>query len=386
MSVPRHLWLLAPGQLVSWGTLYYGITFLAQPIQSETHWTSSIVFGSYSFGLLVTALASPWAGRQLAERGARVVLSVGSTLAALSCLVLATAPNLALFVAGWALAGVAMTLTLYEPAFAALREFEPHSFRRSITTLTLIAGFASTLFWPLTHYLVDRMGWRETLEVFAAAQILLCLPLHLCLPRFQGPPIEAQNSAPQDPGIFRSPRFWMLSVAFFAAAFFSGAMSAHAARLLRGQHVPETTMLWAISLFGPMQVAGRVLDLVWGSRTSLRITGTLAFAGLPVAILLLSATHAGADLTFVFAAVYGMANGVLTIVSGLAPAQLLPGFPYSVALGWLSASGMLARALGPGVTALLLTHLGDNTALTVLALTGLVGLFTFRNGARPQVD
>lgn len=284
------------------------------------------------------------------------------------------------------LAGLAMSLTLYEAAFTAIREFEREAFRRSITTLSLVGGFASTLFWPLTHALLSWGSWRSTLVCFATLQLLICLPLHLALPGHNADPRELAGDQPagaeQASGLLRSPVFWALSLALFAASMFSGAVSAHAAGLLKHQQVSESVMLWSMGLFGPMQVVGRLLDLGWGNRLPLKWTGGLAFAGFPVAMLLLSLCHNGQPWAFAFSCVYGMANGVLTIVSGLAPAEMLGSYPYAQSLGWLSGFGMLARALAPALGALMLTWAGPGFTMIALALVGVVGLLSFEAACR----
>lgn len=379
IPLPPHLWLLAPGQLISWGTLYYGITFLAGAIEKTTGWSGNAVFGAYSAGLLVTAIASPLAGRMLTRLGGRLVMSGGSLLAGLSCVVLAESHSLTTFVLGWMLAGIAMTLTLYEAAFSALREFEKESFRKAITTLSLVGGFASTIFWPLTHFLVNQTGWRRAFLVFAALHVVISMPLHLLLPRHTAiPPCsDEQESRSGRKILFQSPIFWFLALAFFAGSLFSGAISAHAGRLLVGQGVDERTMLIAVSLFGPMQVFGRILDLTLASGQSLRRSGYIAFASLPVAIGLLLLVHVQVHFALAFACVYGMANGVLTIVGGLAPAELLHDVPYGAAIGWLSAPAMLARALAPEIAVAALSYWGNLVTLIAIAGVGVVGFLSF---------
>jgi len=168
-----------------------------------------------------------------------------------------------------------------------------------------------------------------------------------------------------------------LALAFFAGSLFSGAISAHAGRLLIERGVDERTMLQAVSLFGPMQVFGRVLDLTLASGQSLRRSGYIAFFSLPLAIGLLMLVHVNVHLALAFACVYGMANGVLTIVSGLAPAEMLREIPYGAALVWLSAPGMLARAVAPEATVVTLNYWGNSGTLVAMAAVGFIGFASF---------
>ncbi|GAB3257335.1 MFS transporter [Chitinimonas naiadis] len=374
------LWLLAPGQVISWGTLYYGITFLAEPIHKATGWSLAAIFGAYSGGLLAAALCAPLAGQLLDRHGGRWGLSVGSLVGAVSLVGVATASNMVMFLLGWLLAGIAMSLTLYEAAFTALREFSGSEFRRPMTTLTLVGGFASTVFWPLSFWLVAHLDWRQTLLVFAALHALVCLPLHLLLPARVATHAQAtvQDAQPAVvANLLRSPAYWGLVIAIASTALFSGAISAHAGLLLAGQGVSQSMLLLTVTLFGPMQVAGRLLDMVVAHHLPVRWSGYLAHLILPVAIGLLLLTTYEHRLAFLFAALYGPANGILTIVRGMAPAELLGNTAYGSALGWVSSPGLVARALAPAWAAFLLEHWGNTTTLVWLAVIGIVGFVAF---------
>ncbi|QDQ26085.1 MFS transporter [Chitinimonas arctica] len=374
------LWLLAPGQVISWGTLYYGITFLAQPMHLATGWSLSFIFSAYSAGLLVAALCAPLAGRLLVRHGGRWGLSLGSVLAAVSLTGIAVASHPVLFLSAWLVAGAAMSLTLYEAAFTALRAYSDAGFRRAMTTLTLVGGFASTVFWPLSYWLEAHFGWQPTLLVFAALHVLVCLPLHRLLPAHMvhpNPLASVSAATANSAALLRSAAFWGLAIAIATTALVSGALSAHAGQLLTSRGVDQATLLLAVSLFGPMQVAGRVIDMAFAQKLSVRWSGYVAHLILPLAICLLAFTQFEPRLAFLFAALYGAGNGVLTIVRGMAPAELLGQAAYGSALGWVSAPGLMARAIAPALAAFTLEHWGHAATLAWLIVIGFGGLAAF---------
>ena len=147
-------------QVIAWGSLFYSIAVLAQPMQRSLRLSSIEVFLGFSIALGISGLLSPIAGRAIDARGGRHVLSWGAAAGACALLILASATNLSVLLVGWCIAGIAMALTLYEPAFATLGALSGPRYRQAVTALTLIAGFASTVFWPLSHALESRAGWR----------------------------------------------------------------------------------------------------------------------------------------------------------------------------------------------------------------------------------
>src|SRR5437773_9632471 len=170
---------LGIAQIVSWGTLFYAIGVLGPAMRRDLGVSELFLFGIFSAALLVSGTLAPLMGRLIDRRGGRFVLSLGSILGTVACALLALAPNAATMVAGWLLAGAAMGACLYDPAFATLSQLTGARYRRAVTALTLFGGFASTVFWPASQWLLDSVGWRETLWIYAALHLAVCLPLHL---------------------------------------------------------------------------------------------------------------------------------------------------------------------------------------------------------------
>ena len=169
--------VLGIAQIISWGSLFYPIAVLAAAIRRDLDISEIGVFGSFTVGLFVSGLAAPVAGRLVDTRGGRFTLSAGSALGALALAVLALAQGTATLVVGFAIAGLAMAGCLYDPAFATLHAISGTAYRKAVTALTLFGGFASTVFWPLSQFLLDAYGWRTAFGVYAVLNLVVCMPL-----------------------------------------------------------------------------------------------------------------------------------------------------------------------------------------------------------------
>lgn len=182
-GMKKTIGILAFTQVVSWGGLYYAFTILAPHIQREMGWSPEIIYGAFSWALLVAGLASPGVGVLLDRFGGRPVMGAGSVVCATGFLILGTAHSQIAYFIAWTVLGIAMAMVLYEAAFATLNHAFPVGTRNAISTLTLFGGFASTVFWPLTLKLDGLVGWRDTYLLFGAVQLVLCAPLHTLMAR-----------------------------------------------------------------------------------------------------------------------------------------------------------------------------------------------------------
>lgn len=378
--------ILAITQIASWGSLYYSITILGPALAAQFHWSGTLVYGAYSWSLIVSGLAATPAGALLDRLGGRAVMGAGSLAAATGMLLLAGTTALPMYVLAWTVLGLAMAMTLYEAAFATLnREFGAGS-RRLISTLTLFGGFASTVFWPLTMRLVELLGWRGTCMAYAAMHVLLCLPLHLCLAGRHRTAIATQSGAMAVTGTdlelrqaLRHPAFWKLALAFAVNALIFSALAVHLIPLLHQLGYGATAAVALAALIGPAQVAGRIAERLWFQDAPPQHIGRLAFAALPaglLAMLLVARQQWAAGL---FCLLLGASNGVLTIVRGTVPQLLFGRRHYGAIAGAMAGPSLLARAAGPLLTAVLLgggapplVLLGLFLGLSLLSLTGFV--------------
>jgi Major Facilitator Superfamily len=339
-------------QIVSWGALYYSIAVLGASMRDELGLSAATLFGAYSLSLLLSALAAPLAGRAIDRHGGRLVLSVGSVTAALALFAIAHAHSALTLYAAWALAGVAMSMTLYDPAFATLSQHAGTSYRTALTALTLMGGLASTVFWPLSLKGLEWFGWRDTLSGFALLQVALCLPLHLAfVPRTVTPIVPGKTGAEYENGSLlpasRRRAFIALGVAFALNGFVVSALTVHLITVLQGKGLSLASAVWIGAFFGPMQVAGRILEFTVGRRFSSRRIGMIALWLLVGALAVLIAVHGEVVLALAFAVVFGCSNGVVTIVRGTVPAELFGRAGYGGTLGNLAAPALFARAVAP---------------------------------------
>ncbi len=381
-------WRLVPAlgiaQIISWGALYYAIAVLGAAIGAELGLSPAAVFGAYSAGLLLSGLIAPLAGRAIDRHGGRIVMTVGSLVAALALFWLSRAASALEYTLAWCVGGVAMGLTLYDPAFATLSQHFGTSYRRALTALTLFGGLASTVFWPLAQQGLNLVGWRDTLAAFALLELAVCLPLHWWLipaRRRSGhaePPEPASGAAPPS-STSTSPTFVALAASFALNSFVFSAMSAHLIGMMRGGGITPEDAVWIAALIGPMQVVGRIAEITFGRSLRAATVGVVALCLLIAAMLvLLAGARISAGAALVFAVVYGLSNGVMTIVRGTAPAELFGRAAYGSLLGRLAAPSLVARAAAPvALASLAAPQVSPRGSILVLLLLAVLSVASF---------
>ena len=372
---------LGTTQTLAWASSYYLPALLAAPLAAELGMAVTHVFGAFTLALVISALVGPAAGRAIDRHGGRAVLLVTNGLFALGLAALGLAQAEWQVWAAWCLIGLAMGSGLYDAAFATLVRLYPVSARNAITGITLIAGFASTVGWPLTQWGLDSLGWRGTCLGWAALHIVLGLPLHSLLPRGrveEAPPVRAATT-PGTPSTAPAPSHAtaghgvaMVLAAVFAIAWFtSTAMAAHLPLLLQAQGLSASTALGVAMLVGPAQVAGRLLEFGFLRRAHPLLSSRFATAGHPLGVLLLAL---GGPLGgWLFAVMHGMGNGILTIAKGTLPLVVFGAAGYGERQGWLMAPARVAQAFAPVLFGLAMAHWGGR-ALWLTAGLGLLAL------------
>jgi MFS family permease len=358
---------LGVAQIVSWGSLYYAFPLLLGPIEQELGWARSSVVGAFSLSLLIAGASALPAGILIDRFGGRALMSWGSLAAAGLLALLGRTESLGAFYVIWVGLGMCMAATQYEPAFAVIYRSFGQDARKGVTALTLIAGFASTVFWPFSDWLVARLGWRDALAVLAALNLLVCWPLH----RFVVPPAAAsdagtparRSSAARRGSIpWRTPGFWLLAFVFAANMLAFAVLSVHLIPLLVERGLTSARAAALAALVGPMQVAGRVLDYAFEKRISAFSAGLTALALLPVGLLLLAGGNSVPVLA-VGLALYGASNGVMTIVRAVVPAEIFGRERYATLNGALSVPVILTRAAGPVAAAIAWSAGGGYTGI-----------------------
>ena len=344
------------------------------------------LFGAFTAGLLVSGALAPLAGRLIDRRGGRFVLSAGTVLAALAMAILAMARHPAAMVAGWLVAGGAMAACLYDPAFATLSQHAGDRYRGAVTALTLFGGFASTVFWPLSHLLLEAWGWRAAFGIYAGLHIFVCRPIHRAfVPRHSRLLRGELDRAPQVSAAIGDRRLPWLTASFAIATFIFGVIAVHLISLLTTAGLTPAQAVTVSMLVGPMQVAGRVIELSFARRVRSVTVGMVAFALMLLAIVALMSVEGFGIAAIVFVVAYGLGNGVLTIVKGTAPVELFGREGLGGLLGHLARAGSYAKAVAPAAfSAMLAFGLTRNVALASLAALAIAGMGSYSLAVRPR--
>ncbi len=373
-------------QIVSWGTTLYVLGALGRPIAADTGWSQTLVFAGLTLGLLVAGALSPLIGRRIDRHGARSIMSIGSVLVALGLAGLASVTTLPAYFAVWALLGVAMRMTLYDAAFPALVQVTPARGRRAISYLTLFGGLASSVFWPIAFWLDARVGWRQTLLIFAAVNLAICLPLHWfgLARRDPEPDNPAAAADPATAGIVAAEpalvgRERIVALSLFAlvisfAAFIFGAMAVHLVPLIESAGVAASVAVGLASLKGVAQVAGRLWEILFAKNWSAILLGRITILILPLAFAVLLAGGSGLAAALAFTLLFGITNGLTTIVRGAVPLALFGAKGYGALLGLLATPYLLVNALAPTAYALIVERFGDRAGLIVLFACGMAAV------------
>jgi predicted MFS family arabinose efflux permease len=366
---------LGSAQTLAWGSSYYLPAVLAAPIARDLAVTVPTVFAAFSGALVISALLGPYAGRAIDRWGGRPVLMATSLLFACGLALLGSAQGLAGLLVAWVVLGIAMGGGLYEAAFAALVRLHGRDSRNLITGITLIAGLASTVGWPLSTFLETQIGWRGACYGWAALHIVLGLPLNGSLPRIavgqSAAPIHEETLPQQAPPASTRWTPFALAFVFATVGFTSTAMAAHFLSMMQLAGATLATAVAAGALIGPAQVAARLLEFSLLRRIHPLWSARLATLTHPIgaAVLLL----AGPPAAMAFAILHGGGNGILTISKGTLPLVLFGAHGYGARQGMLMLPARIAQALAPWLFGILLQRWGTHA----LWLTAVLGVAAF---------
>ena len=371
---------LGTTQTLAWASSYYLPAILADPIARDLGISSTWIFTAFSASLVISALIGPRVGRQIDLVGGRSVLSLSNLVLAAGLALLGFTSSVPMLVIAWLLLGVGMGAGLYDAAFAALGRIYGDAARRSITGITLLAGFASTVGWPLSAWGLETIGWRNTCFAWAAAHILIGLPLNLLmLPAVKG--AKAAVAAAVKPHIPIDRTMIVLAFVFAAAWAVTGAMAAHLPRIMEAAGATTAQAVFAGALIGPAQVAARIFEAGLLSRYHPLVSTRLACITHPIGAAILGLAGGGA--ASVFALFHGSGNGILTIARGTLPLAVFGPENYGYRLGIIGAPARMAQAAAPLLFGLLIEVMGARVLLvsSALSISALLALFLLRKGS-----
>ena len=374
----RLVWLLSVGQLVSWGTFYYGFSLFVEPMEHELGWSRTDLTLALSGGLLVAGFSGVLVGDWIDKRGGFWPMTLGSIIGAALLVVWSQVDSLPVFFVLWLGLGVVQAMTLYDPAFAVITANLGSQYRLGITYMTLIAGFASTIFMPATQVFMDWWGWRDTLLVLAGFNVAVGLLIHAVLLRGTRGSLSRRRSddppVPASPlrAALRRPVFWLLAASLLCQGAAVSAVTFHIVPLLGERGLSTALVLLAIALIGPAQVVGRLVLLGLGRRASTSLMGSITVTFLPLSMLALLLVEGESVWLYVFVTLYGAGNGLMTIVRGASVVEFLGAEGFGAINGALGVPTTIARALAPTLAALIWDWQGDYTV--VIWLIGALGL------------
>jgi MFS family permease len=368
---------LGTTQTLAWASSYYLPAILADAIGRDLGVSSNWIFAAFSGSLVIAALLGPRVGRQIDLVGGRSVLSISNLTLAAGLALLGLTTSIPVLVIAWLLLGIGMGFGLYDAAFATLGRIYGDAARRSITGITLFAGFASTVGWPLTAWGLETIGWRETCFAWAAAHILIGLPINFfMLPAVKG--AKAAVAAAVKPHIPIDRTMVLLAFTFAAAWTVTGAMAAHMPRILEAAGATTVQAVAAGALFGPAQVVARIIEASFLSRYHPLLSTRLACLTHPIGAAILAV--AGGAASSAFAIFFGLGNGILTIARGTLPLAIFGPQNYGYRLGIIGAPARMAQAAAPLVFGLLIDVMGSRVLIvsSALSLSALLALALLR--------
>ncbi len=358
----RLVLTLGVTETVSWGILYYSFTVFLAPMEADLGWSRAATSGAFSVALLVSAAAAVPVGRWLDRHGGRGLMTVASVAGALLVVAWALVERLATFYAVWVAIGAVMAALLYEPAFTIVARWFERDRARAFTALTLMAGFASTVFLPLAGWLVERLGWREALLVLAAAQLATAVPHAVVLrrrpedlgvgpdgdplPPCAAPPPPASRAGLSLGEALRDPAFRWLTAGFALNAFASVGASVHLVPYFLGRGYDPRLAATAVGLLGAMQVAARLVFALLERRLSRRALAAAAFLLQPVALALVMLVPGGVGLVL-FVLLFGAGRGLTTLARALLVADVYGASRYGSASGAIALFATTAQAAAP---------------------------------------
>lgn len=387
----RRFWKAVAGlgftQIVAWGCVYYPVSVTGPLIARDLGLSQGAVYGAYSALLLASAAVAPAIGRAIDRRGGRPVLVAGCVVAALALLATASATSMIAYTLCSVFLGVAAAMTLYDAAFPAVVEAtHPHG-RRAITLVTFAGGFASTVCWPVTAFLVSHGGWRMTYVVYGFVMVLVCLPVNWFAlegrrSRDKAPdePAAGSGGAPDAPvlqGGLRKRALLLLALTVSANQIVAAGFLIHIIDFSQKLGIGTTEAIALGMLFGPAQVLGRVGEMIFGRRFSAITTGRVAAAFLPLSLLCVLPGGTTIPVATVFVLAIGLSNGLMTIARGTVALSLFGPVGYGATMGKLTVPTLIARAIGPFLFAMSIESLGVRATVVaglVLALLACLGM------------
>ena len=383
----RAVPILGLTQIIAWGTLFYPPVLTLPLLAAERGFSLTFAMGGFSFGLLAGGFVAPLVGRLIDRYGGHRMMTAGALAGAGGLVLLVHVSHPILYLAVWALLGAAMAASLYDPAFATLGRIFGREARKAITLVTFAGGFASTVSWPATYFLLEAYGWRGTYLVYAGLLALVVAPLYFfALPRERA---DAQLPAPDSgtplPKLIpaRGFAFVLVAAAFAVYAFVPSALSAHMLAIFGRMGVDAGTVILIGMLFGPAQVTARLCEFAFARNRHPLDIARFAIGLLLFAFVLLAAFGVPAPVAAAFAILFGVTNGLMTISRGTVPLVLFGPSGYGGVIGRIAGPSLVLQAAAPLIIAFAAERASDAAALAIIAAMAAVSFGAFLTVRKP---
>jgi hypothetical protein len=370
--------VLGVTQILAWGAIFYTPVLMAPLIAAERGFSFTLAMGGFSAGLLTAGVISPTVGGMIDRFGGHVVMTCGSLGGALGLALLTLASHPAGYFAVWMLLGAALAASLYDAAFATLGRIFGTGARAPITALTLAGGFASTVSWPSTYFLLKHFDWKGTYLFYAALLALVAAPLHaFALPRARAAsgvkPVEGAEPAPATRAA-EGAVFVLLVAAFASYAFIPSGLSAHLLAIFQRSGIDAGTVVAIGALFGPSQVAARLCEFIFARNIHPLWIARFAVGLLVASFAMLALLGFSTPSAVMFAVLFGAANGLSTIARGAVPLALFGAHGYGRIMGRIAGPALIVTAVAPVVVAFIAERVSDPAALALAASFAVLSL------------
>ncbi|WP_181832643.1 MFS transporter [Bosea caraganae] len=385
-ALPRFSehWLLLCGlaltRIIGWGSTYYAPAVLGNYLARDIGLSGEVVFGGITVLLVVGALVAPAIGRHLDSYGTRRSMCAGAVICALGLALLSFAQGPVSYLATWFVIGIGHAMTLANVGNVTVAQLTGERTRRIIGLMMLVTGLASSVFWPLTAALSAAYGWRTTLLVFAAIQIVIVLPIHLMIParrvRLPAPGQPAATVAEEGrvPPAHRRATFWLVATAFSASGVVSWGLPLHLIGMMQSSGLSQATAVAIATLNGPATLAARLVDVVAGERLPVERVALVGLLLGPLACLLMAVAPGSAPVAIAFSCLFSAAMGVISVARATLPLSLFGRRGFATMLGQLTVPQNFAFATAPLLFAVLIERFGVSVTLVISAIVQLVAL------------
>ncbi|WP_276483754.1 MFS transporter [Paraflavitalea pollutisoli] len=366
--------LLGVAQILLWGGSYFLLSVLAAPIMEDRQWSYQQIYGCLSLALLIAGLLLPRIGRLIDTAGLNVALQNAGIVMAVGLVLVGLAQHYSLFITGWVIIGLAMAMGLYDALFASLGKQYGHQAHKAIVQVTLISCLAPSISWAFSSFLLQQFGWRNTCFVYALLLVLVIWPIHRYVFRVQDnrilPVKEAAPAAVLSPSLFRSPVYYLILFNFTIGALLNTGIVIYLIDILSARGMVMASVLAMTALLGPSQAAARAIELILPGKSVLGSAVWSGLAHLAGILLLLGGAYTAALAVVLF----GLGNGMRSILRGTLPLHVFGKEGYPVIIGRLGRLPLIAQAIAPFAGGLLIARAGMTAFLVTCASLAAINL------------